>query len=141
MLKKIIIHIDDQEQEVTIGSAKKVDGIRRSELMLNAIALTETASKQVAFWLYPTCISAVREPESVKNMPLEDFMSRVDEADIDLWMEAAYECNPHWRSASEALAKVGSEISEKKIMMPSYGSLESMETQTKTSETFLISPS
>jgi len=129
MLKTITIHIDDQPQEVTLGSAKKSDSIRRGELMFHATTLdVPEAMKQVAFFLHPTCVCAVREPASLREMSLEDFMNRVDEVDIDLWMAGAYECNPQWKSALEALAEVGSEEAEKKIGTPSDGSSESTET-------------
>ena len=130
MLKTITIHIDDKPQEITIGSAKKVDGIRRGELMFAATTIDEPeATKQVAFFLYPTCVASVREPESVRNMSLVDFMERVDEADIDTWMATAYECNPQWRTSLQALAEVGEEASEKKSLMSSDGLSTSTEAQ------------
>ena len=138
MIKQITIHIDDQEQDITIGSAKTADSIRRSDLMITATNLDAPEStKRVAFFLYPTCVASVREPAFVKEMSLEDFMQRVDEVDIDTWMAAAYECNTHWRTAIEALSKVGNEEAEKKTGTFSDGSPELTEAPTMISE---ISP-
>ncbi len=133
MKKNITIHVDDEERVITIGSARKADGIRRVELMssVDEMNISKT-EKMVAFWLYPTCVCSVREPEAIKEMSFKDFVDKVDEADIDLWVKAAYECNPQWKASLENLGKV-SEDDQKKILTPSPGSSTPTEAETTSS--------
>ena len=67
----------------------------------------EDPSALVAFYLYPTCMAAVKEPQWVKDMPLEDFINLVDEPDIDLWVGEAYELNPQWQASMRVLSGLG----------------------------------
>ncbi len=129
----LIIHVDDEAREVTVGSAHKADSIRRNELMLIATRMEDTeVNKNVAFFLYPSCVASVREPEDVRNMSFQDFLTKVDETDIDTWLELAYKHNPQWRTALEALSRVGAEEAEKKIGTPLNGSSTPTEESTKT---------
>jgi hypothetical protein len=132
MLKTITIHIDFKPQEIIVGSARKVDGIRRLELMVKAAAKEEASlTDRVALFLYPTCICSVREPEDFRDLSLEDFL-KVDEADIDTWMATAYEVNPQWRSAYEASAVIGEGKKTIEIGTPSTGSSQPTEVEPTT---------
>ena len=133
--KIITIHVDDEPVEVTLKTARKDDGIWRAELM--AKAATEGANdarSMAAFYLYPTCVAAVKSPESIRNILLGDFMSRIDEADLDMWVSEAYELNPQWKASMKVLAEMSKE-EEKKIGQPLTGSNMPMETQMLTVET------
>lgn len=120
--KEIVIHIDDEEVKVVLKSAKKADGIWRGQLMSDAIKMEEGKSESmVAFYLYPTCMASVKEPEKVRQMSLDDFINKVDEADIDMWLKEAYELNPQWKRGMQDLVEMTEEQS-KKLGTPSNGS-------------------
>jgi hypothetical protein len=137
MKQSITIHVDDEPVEITIGSARKEDSIRRAELMNTAARMEPGPLSMVAFYLYPVCVCSVREPESAKYMSLDDFVSKVDDADLDAWAAKAYELNPHWKQMINDLGKVDEAEKEKKILTPSPGSSTPTETTEKTLE---ISP-
>ncbi len=117
MRKTITIHVDEQPVEVELRSARKSDGLRRAERMMDAAKMDgNDGLKQVAFFLYPTCIAAT-VTEEIAKMTLTDFVEKVDEADVDKWAETAYELNPQWRDAFKVMAEMGAEA-EKKISTP-----------------------
>jgi hypothetical protein len=101
--KIITIHVDDEPVEVTLKSARKDDGLWRAELMMKSSEQMDRMRQIAAFHLYPTCVAAVKEPASVRDMSFDDFMAKVDEADIDAWVGAAYELNPQWKQSMKAL--------------------------------------
>ena len=122
--KVITIHVDDEEVQVTLKSAKKDDGLWRAELMSQAAVKNKDKTDQRAleeFYTHPTCVAAVKDPDWVRNMPFDDFMSTVDEADIITWTIEAYELNPQWKAGMVRRAQLGEE-EEKKIGTPSNGS-------------------
>lgn len=121
--KKLMIHIDDKPVEITIGTARKVDGIIRAERMAMAARMEQTDPlAMTAFYLYPTCTACVREPLWVRDMPVRDFAEKIDEADIDMWVKDAYELNSHWQTAMRLLSEIGAE-EEKKTGTPLSGSM------------------
>ena len=112
--KVIHVEIDDKEVEVVLKSARKADGIWRAELMGKAaLGQSNDPKAMVGFYLHATCVAAVKEPDWVRNLPLDDFIERVGEADIDTWVAAAYEINPQWRQAMKQLAELGEDESKK----------------------------
>ena len=86
--KIITIHVDDEPVEVTLKSARKDDGLWRAELMMKSSEQMDRMRQIAAFHLYPTCVAAVKEPASVRDMSFDDFMTKIDEADIDAWVGA-----------------------------------------------------
>ena len=126
---------------VVLKSARKEDGIRRAEMMLEATKLdVEEYRKRIAFYQYPTCVCSVLDPVALKNMSLEDFISVVEEADIDEWEVLAYDLNPQWKKGMRLLATLSAE-EEKKTGTSSNGSTQPMETQTSSPEISLPSKS
>jgi hypothetical protein len=132
--KNLTIHIDDKPVKIKLKAARKADGILRAELMTKAINGDQSPRSQVAFFLYPTCIAAVAEPQEVREMSLDDFINNVDEADIDKWLALAYELNPQWQTTMQALAAIGEEA-EKKISESSSGLMQRMGDLTPAPET------
>jgi hypothetical protein len=105
-MAKVIIHYDDEPVEVVIKKARKADGVLRAELMTKAGGTAGSdLVKMIAFFLYPTCIASVSEPQWVREMSFEDFYNKVDEADIDEWMKVAFEENPHWQKSNELISR------------------------------------
>ena len=131
MATKIIrVHIDDVAVEVELKAARKADGLWRAELMGLAAAGTSTDPVSlVGFYLYPTCVAAVKRPGWVRDITLEDFIDKVDEQDMDLWCGAAYELNPQWQHSMQTLASMTDEES-KKTGTPSSGLTQPMEAVT-----------
>lgn len=120
--KVIEIHLDDDVVQVELKSAKKSDGIRRAELMALAATMSPgDKNSMVAFYLYPSCIASVKAPQSIRDLSLEDFINRVDEADIDVWLEEAYTLNPQWKTSILMLAEMGAD-DQKKLGTLSIGS-------------------
>jgi hypothetical protein len=118
--KRLVIHVDDNEVEIVLKTAKKGDGIWRAELMTEAVKMEQSARSMIAFYLYPTCIAAVKEPQWVRDMSLDDFIKKVDEPDIDQWNADAYELNQQWKKGMRDLAELG-EPDTKKSGTPSSG--------------------
>ena len=124
--KSITIEIDDKPVEIELKSAKKADGIRRAELMLEATNLNESElRRQVAFFIWPTCIAAVKSPEWVRNMSLADFIDKVDEVGMDLWFGEAFTLNPQWKAGMKVLGEVMTDEAQKKITQSEPGSPKS----------------
>lgn len=112
--KTITVHIDDVATEVVLKSARKEDGIWRGELMTQAaVGGVQNARSMVAFYLYPTCVAAVKAPLEVRTMSLDDFIAKVDEADMDMWTEEAYGLNPQWKISMKVLAELSEEEAKK----------------------------
>ena len=107
--KIITIHVDDEPVEVILKSARKDDGLWRAELMMKSSEQIDRMRQIAAFHLYPTFLAAVKEPASVRDMSFDDFMTKIDEADIDTWVGAAYELNPQWRQSMKALVDMTEE--------------------------------
>ncbi len=124
--KSITIHVDEEEVTLLLKSASKAEGIRRAEMMAHSrdgdMADRSESEKQVAFYLYPTCICCVREPANYRDLPFDEFL-KVDEQDMDAWVQAAYDVNPQWARAWKMMAQM-SETDEKKVGTPSDGSSE-----------------
>ena len=109
--KRIIVHIDDEEVEIELKSAKKGDGLFRGELMEKAVKMDlANGRSMVGFYLYPTCLAAVKVPLWIRDMSLDDFIDRVDEVDMDRWTEEAYVLNPQWKANLQMLAQLGTEV-------------------------------
>lgn len=109
--KRILVHIDDVEVEIELKSAKKADGLFRAELMEKAVKLDLQAGRSmVGFYLYPTCLAAVKEPSWIRDISLDDFINKVDEVDMDTWTEEAYLLNPQWKANLQMLANMGAEV-------------------------------
>jgi len=126
-IKTIVIHVNDEEVQVELKSARKMDGIWRAELMAKAAIMPpEDKTSMVAFYLYPSCVAAVKSPQAIRDMTLDDFISTVDEADIDLWLQEAYDLNPQWKANMRMLAEMG-EGEQKKLGTPSNGLEKLME--------------
>ena len=135
-LEKITIEIDDKAIELELKSAKKADGIYRAELMMGATKLEESElRKQVAFFIYPTCIAAVKSPEWVRQMSLADFIDKVGESDMDAWLTKAYELNPQWKTGMRVLGEAMTAEAEKKIMTSEPGSPKSTTVEKKKAAT------
>ena len=127
--KIITIHYQGKPQEIVVRSSRSKDGIMRSELMQQASLLPEdNPGKYTAFYVHPTCVAAVEEPEWVRNMTLEQF-GEVDEQDITKWLDDVYELNPHWKNAWRILHEL-TEAQEKKTGASLIGS--QMPTQAQT---------
>lgn len=133
--KSITIHVDDLPVEVVLKSARKRDGIRYVELMRGAINFEDqdpnrllTAEEQLHVYVWPACVAAVKTPPEIRNMTFEDFMEKVDDVDVNMWLAAAYELNPQWRPPAPlppgAQPEPMSEEDQKKILMSSDGSTE-----------------
>lgn len=106
--------------DVIVKSAKPIDGFYRSDLMIKAAELPDSHLRQMAaFYLYPTCVASVKEPQWVHDMSFEDFISKVDEADMDAWATAAYELNPQWQARNKTLAQFTAAEEKKTGMSPS----------------------
>jgi hypothetical protein len=122
MTKKIItVQYNGEPLEITIRNARSKDGILRAELMGKASLLEESnPSKYTAFYIHPTCIAAVDEPEWVRTMTLDQF-GDVDEQDIAKWLDAVYEINTHWKNAWRVLHEL-TEAQEKKTGASLIGS-------------------
>jgi hypothetical protein len=131
--KRIVIHVDDEEVGVVLKTAKKEDGIWRAELMTQATKMEQSATSMVAFYLFPTCMASVKEPQWVRDMSLSDFVSKIDEPDIDTWVGEAYELNPQWKKSMRDLAELG-EPDTKKSGSPSSGLTMPMEEVKKGTE-------
>jgi len=127
--RKLTIHIDDFEIEIVLRSARKEDGIRRAELMMEAVSKddknTKNLLKQVAFYQYPSCVCCVSSPDYIREMSFGDFI-KVDEADIDQWTIDANELNPQWKKTMQALVVLSDE-EEKKTGTLLNGSLPLMD--------------
>jgi hypothetical protein len=122
--KKITVRIKDEPVELTLRSSKVDDGLWRGELIAQAVQAreNETQRRSVAgIVIYPNCVPAVKEPDWVREMSLDDFINDVEEQDANTWMDAAYELNPHWKNIYQA----PDEEAEKKILPPSTGSSKS----------------
>lgn len=135
LTNKITIHVKGVLVEVTLRHAKARDGIRRAKLMQEAAKLPADApDKYAAFYLYPTCVSAVAEPEWVRAMPFEDFLD-VEETEIDLWTGRVYDINPHWREVLRTLHNLTLE-EEKKTGQLLNGLNQLTETLQQVTETY-----
>jgi hypothetical protein len=66
-------------------------------------------------------MAAVKSPAWVREITFDDFMSKIDEADIITWTIEAYEQNPQWKAGMKTLAEMGAS-DEKKIGTRSNGS-------------------
>lgn len=129
-IKIITVHYKGEPLEITVRSARAKDGIYRAELMQKASMLPEDHSgKYTAFYIHPTCVAAVQEPEWVRTMSIDDF-GEFDEKDINAWLDAVYEQNEHWKNAWRILQEL-TDAQEKKTGASLIGSQMLTETQTK----------
>lgn len=117
--KVITVRIKDEPFEITLRSSKVEDGLLRGQLITKAVQMPdeEQIKKIAATVLFPTCICCVAEPKEIRAMSLDAFLADVDEQDMDAWIKAAYELNPHWQTIYQAPAA----DAEKKITTPSAG--------------------
>lgn len=122
--KQIVIHVGEQEVTLTLHSVSKRDGIRRAVMMSESrdgeMKDRLEIEKGIAFFKYPTCICAVKEPEEYVHLPFDRFLD-VDEQDMDAWEAAAYELNPQWARAWKLMADM-TEQDEKKLSTSEDGS-------------------
>jgi hypothetical protein len=125
----ITIHVDDQPIKISVRSARKFNTIRRTELIMESENIAggkgeSELRKTVAQFIYPTCMASVELPVSTDRMPIEefvklldagkwtgaysfnDFVTRIDDADIDTWTKTAYELNPQWRQGEQILGSL-----------------------------------
>jgi hypothetical protein len=125
--KRILITIGDKSVEVVLRSATVLDGLFRGSLVAQSFD-HEEQSKDVRIagaLLYPNCVACVESPESVRSMPLAEFI-KMSEQDIDAWLKAAYELNPHWLLKKPEAGEKLSEEAEKKITTRFNGSKKSI---------------
>jgi len=134
--EKIILHIDGSPVEVTLRSARKTDGLRRAGLMIEATKQEgDELDKQVAFYQYPTCVSSVESPAEVRELSFGDFLARVDEEDIENWMNVAYKLNPQWVKSMNMLRGLTDEDEKKTGTLSTGSNTPTEDPQTTPSET------
>ena len=122
--KRITIKIDDQPVELVLRSATVDDGLLRGQLIGDSIEKFKNGSRveQIAATvLHPTCICSIDQPEELRSMRLEDFR-KLQELDVNTWLAAVYELNPHWKAKASDVLPLSPDESQKKMTAPTSGS-------------------
>ena len=117
--KEIDIHLkeDGELVHLNLHSAHIEDGLYRGQLIGEAVHMKENgnarenAKRSAGIMMRPSCLASLREDDPLRNMSLDEFFE-IPDYDMNIWLDAVYEINPHWNPNGYRMAV---EEIEKKI--------------------------
>ena len=126
---------DDSVVDVVLRSSNIGDASYHTQLIIDGNSMkydgtqATSSKKNIGTYMYPHCVACVESPESIRNIPLDQFML-LDEVELDRWSAASDRLNHHWWQAqsdrvSRALRKINEDLSaeaQKKTGTPLSGS-------------------
>lgn len=124
--KEIDIHLkeDGELVHLVLHSARMEDGWYRGQLIGEGVDVPESkdgnayelAKRSAAILIRPSCLASLSEFDPLRKMSLDEFFE-IPDFDANLWLNTAYELNPHWNpnglriAAAEVEKKIGTLLS------------------------------